>query len=482
MKREEKALGLKLYNTLTREKEEFIPLNGKQVGMYVCGPTVYNFFHIGNARPFLVFEVLRRYLQYKKYEVTYVSNFTDIDDKVINKAKELGSSYDKIAERFIAEYFCDADFLNIGRADFYPRATEHVDDIIKFILRLQEKGYAYVVDGDVYYDVSKFKDYGKLSKQSIDEIKAGARIEVDERKKNPYDFVLWKKAKEGEPEWSSPWSSGRPGWHIECSVMSSKYLGDTFDIHAGGEDLIFPHHENEIAQSEAASGKLFARYWLHNGYLKIDNKKMSKSIGNILTIRELSQKYDGSTIRHFLLSAHYRSPLNYSIEQMEQSRNSIETLNNLIFNLKFFSKSKQIHKMIDEESKKLNETVDRMKEIFIEAMDDDFNTPIALSTLFLLAKETNIYLNKTRNKNLEIIKKVIQFYEDFGANILGLKFSSQLTGQTILPEKEIEHLILTREKARKNKDWETADQIRKKLLGLGIVIEDTADGVRWKKS
>ena len=475
-------MSLKLYNTLSRKKEEFTPLNDKRVGMYVCGPTVYNFFHIGNARPFLVFEVLRRYLKYKKYEVVYVTNFTDIDDKVIHKAKEMGSSYDKIAEKYIKEYFQDADFLNIGRADYYPRATEHISDIIKFINQLQEKGFTYEVEGDVFYDVSKFKDYGKLSKQSIDEIQSGARIEIDERKKNPYDFVLWKRAKEGEPKWDSPWGPGRPGWHIECSAMSSKYLGETFDIHAGGEDLIFPHHENEIAQSEAVSGRAFARYWLHNGYLKIDNKKMSKSLGNILTIRELSQRYDGSVIRHFLLSAHYRSPLNYSIEQLEQSENSMETLNNLIYNLKFLSERKLLGKQIDVDSKKLNKTVDEMKDRFIKAMDDDFNTPIALSTLFFLAKETNIYLNKAKNKNQETIENIIQFYEDFGLNILGLKLCTIPTDQESMPGKEIKDLIDKREIARKNRDWETADQIRVKLLNMGIVIEDTKEGVRWKKS
>ena len=475
-------MSLKLYNTLTRKKEEFIPIKGKHVGMYVCGPTVYNFFHIGNARPFLAFEVLRRYLKYKKYEVLYVSNFTDIDDKVINKAKETGTSYDKVAEKFIKEYFQDADFLNIGRADYYPRATEHIPDIIKFIERLKEKGFTYEVDGDVFYDVNKFKDYGKLSKQSIDEIQAGARIEIDERKKNSYDFVLWKRAKEGEPKWNSPWGPGRPGWHIECSAMSSKYLGDSFDIHAGGEDLIFPHHENEIAQSEAVSGKVFARYWLHNGYLKIDNKKMSKSLGNILTIRELSQKYDGSAIRHFLLSAHYRSPLNYSIEQIEQSENSMKTLNNLIYNLKFLSERQLLSKEMDIDSKKLNKTVDEMKDRFIKAMNDDFNTPIALSTLFLLAKETNIYLNKVKNKNQETIEKIIQFYEDFGLHILGLKLRTIPTVQESLSEKEIEELIKNREIARNNRDWKTADQIRVKLLNMGILIEDTKEGTRWKKS
>ncbi len=470
---------IKLYNTLTRKKEIFTPVDGKKVGMYVCGPTVYNYFHIGNARPFLVFEVLRRYLNYKGYEVTYVSNFTDIDDKVINKAKEMGSSYDKVAEIFINEYFKDADFLNIGRADFYPKATEHIDDIISFIKKLQDKGYAYVTNGDVFYDVSKFKDYGKLSGQSINDIQVGARIEVDERKKNPYDFVLWKKAKEGEPKWDSPWGFGRPGWHIECSAMSSKYLGDTFDIHAGGEDLIFPHHENEIAQSEAVSGKIFAKYWLHNGYLKIDNIKMSKSLGNILTIRELSKKYEGSVIRHFLLSAHYRSPLNYSIDQMEQSKNSITTLNNMIHNLNFLMETNKFTEEKDSVSEKLINKINEMREIFVSAMDDDFNTPVALSTLYLLAKETNIYLNQNNSKNKDVIINILEFYKELGEDILGFKFFNQ---KEEVASNEINDLIKEREIARRNKNWTVADNIRDKLIGMGITVEDTNEGVRWKRS
>lgn len=468
---------IKLYNTLTRKKEPFIPYKEKKVGMYVCGPTVYNYFHIGNARPFLVFEVLRRYLKFKNFEVTYVTNFTDIDDKVINKANELGSSYDKVAEKYINEYFKDADYLNIGRADFYPKATEHISDIIEFIKKLQENKYAYVVDGDVFYDVAKFKDYGKLSKQNIDDIQSGARVEVDDRKRNSYDFVLWKKAKEGEPKWDSPWGYGRPGWHIECSAMSSKYLGDTFDIHAGGEDLIFPHHENEIAQSEAASGKPFARYWLHNGYLKIDNIKMSKSLGNILTIRELSKKYSGPVIRHFLLSAHYRSPLNYSIDQMEQSKNSINSLNNTIYNLKFLLETDKITEEIDSNDKELINKTDKIKNSFIDAMDDDFNTPVALSTLFLLSKEANIYLNKIKNKNKNVIINILDFFKQFGEDILGLK----LFEQEELSNDTIEELIKERETARKNKDWKVADDIRVKLANMGIIIEDTNEGVRWKK-
>jgi len=481
-KSEVTELSLKLYNTLTGKKEDFIPLKDRQVGMYVCGPTVYNFFHIGNARPFLVFEVFRRYLKYKGYDVKYVSNFTDIDDKVINKARELGTTYLEVARKFIKEYFQDADYLNIGRADVYPRATEHIAEIIELIKKLEDKGYTYVAEGDVFFNVNRFKEYGKLSKQNLDEIQIGARIEVDERKKNPYDFVLWKQAKEGEPKWDSPWGAGRPGWHIECSAMSTKYLGESIDIHAGGEDLIFPHHENEIAQSEAASGKIFAKYWMHNGYLKMDNKKMSKSLGNILTVRELSQKYDGSVMRHFLLSAHYRSPLNYSLEQIEQSQRSMETLSNTVYNLNFILEKSQLNHTVDIKSKKLTKIVGQMKEKFINAMDDDFNTPVALSTLFLLAKEANVYLNETGSKNKETVEQVLQFYEEFGTGILGLKYFSQLIESEQILREEIEKLITEREAARKNRDWKTADQIRNKLNNMGIIIEDTIEGVRWKKS
>jgi cysteinyl-tRNA synthetase len=450
--------------------------------MYVCGPTVYNFFHIGNARPFLIFEVLRRYLQFKKYRVKYVTNFTDIDDKVIKKANEMGIAYSEVAERYIKEYFQDADCLHIGRADVYPRATEHIPDIIQFIQGLGSKGYTYIVEGDVFFDVNRFKDYGKLSKQNMDEIRSGARIDLDERKKNPHDFVLWKKAKQNEPYWDSPWGHGRPGWHIECSVMSSKYLGESFDIHAGGADLIFPHHENEIAQSEALSGKLFAKYWLHNGYLKIENQKMSKSLGNILTIRDLCQKYDGSIIRHFLLSAHYRSPLNYSIDQIEQSKNSMETLGNLIYNIQFLLQQSRFTNKIDNDSKSLLDKKMQLGEKFIQAMDDDFNTPVALSTLFLLAKEANIYLNHEGSKNREVLQEVLKFYEKYGSRILGFKYLSKMNEQERVKEKEIEEMIQERELARGKGDWKTADRIRTQLEEMGIILEDTAEGIRWKKA
>ncbi|MDD5635262.1 MAG: cysteine--tRNA ligase [Atribacterota bacterium] len=472
---------LKIYNTLSGTKEEFIPLRKGHVGIYVCGPTVYDFFHIGNARPFLIFEVLRRYLKFKKYNVKYVSNFTDIDDKVIKKANELGMKFSEVAEKYIQEYFQDADCLNIGRADIYPRATEHISDIIDFVKKLEEKGFAYSVDGDVFFDVNRFEEYGKLSKQNLEEIRAGERIQVDDRKRNPYDFVLWKKAKENEPSWDSPWGKGRPGWHIECSVMSTKYLGESFDIHAGGADLIFPHHENEIAQSEALSGKIFAKYWLHNGYLKIDNKKMSKSLGNILKIRELCEKYDGSVIRHFLLSAHYRSPLNFSEEQVEQSKNSMDTLINIIYNLEFFKKQGRLTKEMRPEDKELLDKKVEMVSKFVEAMDDDLNTPVALSTLFLLAKSVNIYLNDNELKNEEIMNEILGFYKKYGSDILGLKFSSKKETNTILEDKEVDKMISDRELARKNKEWQKADKIREQLKSMGIILEDTAEGIRWKK-
>ncbi len=473
---------LKLYNTLTGSKEKFVPLKKGRVGIYVCGPTVYDYFHIGNARPFLIFEVLRRYLEFKNYDVNYVSNFTDIDDKVIKKANELGTTFIDIAERYIKEYFQDADCLNIGRADVYPRATEHIADIIEFIKGLESKGYAYEVEGDVFFEVSRFKEYGKLSKQNLEEIRSGERVELDKRKKNPFDFVLWKKAKKNEPYWDSPWGPGRPGWHIECSVMSSKYLGDSFDIHAGGADLIFPHHENEIAQSEAMSGKLFAKYWLHNGYLKIDNKKMSKSLGNILKIRELCQKYNGSVIRHFLLSAHYRSPLNFSLDQIEQSKNSMETLNNIIYNMQFLEQQSKLTEKMNSEDTALLTKKSEMEEKFIEAMDDDLNTPVALSALFLLAKSVNIYLSNNRLKNKIVLNEILKFYEKYGTSILGFKYISKTDNEYIVQDKEIEEMIKDRESARKNNDWETADKIRKKLKDMGIILEDTAEGIRWKKA
>jgi len=471
-------MSLKIYNTLSRKKEEFIPLKKGEVGIYVCGPTVYNFIHIGNARPFIIFEVVRRFLKFKGYKVRYIQNLTDIDDKMINKARELNISVSELAEKFIQEYFIDADSLNIERADVYPRATEHIAEIIELLKGLEEKGYAYEIDGDVFFDVYKFKNYGKLSGQDIEELKIGARVEVDERKRDAIDFALWKKAKEGEPSWDSPWGKGRPGWHIECSAMSMKYLGKTFDIHAGGSDLIFPHHENEIAQSEANNNQQYVRYWMHNGYLCLNNQKMSKSLGNIMKVRDIIQKYKGEVIRYFILSAHYRSPLNFSEEQLQQAQNSLQRLNNIIYNVKHLLKQGKFKKSKDKDDELILEKRKEGEQQFIKAMDDDFNTPVALSRLFGFAKDVNIYLNSTSLKNKIILEEIIKFYQDLAGKVLGIlkDFDREQSF-----EQEIKKLIEDREKARKEKNWEKSDKIRDELKRKGVILEDTTEGVRWKK-
>jgi len=471
-------MSLKIYNTLSRKKEEFIPLKKGEVGIYVCGPTVYNFIHIGNARPFIIFEVVRRFLKFKGYKVRYIQNLTDIDDKMINKARELNISVSELAEKFIQEYFIDADSLNIERADVHPRATEHIAEIIELLKGLEEKGYAYEIDGDVFFDVSKFKNYGKLSGQDIEELKIGARVEVDERKRDAIDFALWKKAKEGEPSWDSPWGKGRPGWHIECSAMSMKYLGKTFDIHAGGSDLIFPHHENEIAQSEANNNQQYVRYWMHNGYLCLNNQKMSKSLGNIMKVRDIIQKYKGEVIRYFILSAHYRSPLNFSEEQLQQAQNSLQRLNNIIYNVKHLLKQDKFKKSKDKDDELILEKRKEGEQQFIKAMDDDFNTPVALSRLFGFAKDVNIYLNSPSLKNKIILEEIIKFYQDLAGKVLGIlkDFDREQSF-----EQEIKKLIEDREKARKEKNWEKSDKIRDELKRKGVILEDTTEGVRWKK-
>lgn len=471
-------MSLKIYNTLTRKKENFIPIKKGEVGMYICGPTVYNYIHIGNARPFIIFEVVRRFLKFKGYKVRYIQNLTDIDDKMINKARELNISVSELAEKFIKEYFIDADSLNIERADVHPRATEHIAEIIELLKGLEEKGYAYEIDGDVFFDVSKFKNYGKLSGQDIEELKIGARVEVDERKRDAIDFALWKKAKEGEPSWDSPWGKGRPGWHIECSAMSMKYLGKTFDIHAGGSDLIFPHHENEIAQSEANNNQQYVRYWMHNGYLCLNNQKMSKSLGNIMKVRDIIQKYKGEVIRYFILSAHYRSPLNFSEEQLQQAQNSLQRLNNIIYNVKHLLKQDKFKKSKDKDDELILEKRKEGEQQFIKAMDDDFNTPVALSRLFGFAKDVNIYLNSPSLKNKIILEEIIKFYQDLAGKVLGIlkDFDREQSF-----EQEIKKLIEDREKARKEKNWEKSDKIRDELKRKGVILEDTTEGVRWKK-
>jgi len=473
-------MALKIFNTLTRKKEKFVPLKKGEVGIYVCGPTVYNFIHIGNARPFVIFEVVRRYLKFIGYKVKYVQNLTDIDDKMIKKANELGITVRELAQKFIMEYFTDTDSLKIERADVHPRATDHIKEIIEMVKSLEEKRYAYEIDGDVFFNVSKFKGYGKLSHQNIEELRSGSRVEVDKRKKEAIDFALWKRAKEGEPNWESPWGKGRPGWHIECSAMSMKYLGKTFDIHAGGSDLIFPHHENEIAQSEAHNGQQFVKYWMHNGYLCLNNKKMSKSLGNIMKVREIREKYSGEATRYFILSAHYRNPLDFCEEQLQHSRKSLQRLKNTIYNVKYILKQEKFKDSLNKNEELLIGQIKENEKKFMEAMDDDFNTPVALSWIFALNKEVNIYLTSEGFKNKKVLEDVVKFYHDLAGQVLGILGDEDL--KVNFEEQEIQNLIDEREKARKEKDWSKADKIRDKLKENGIILEDTSEGARWKKT
>lgn len=462
---------MKIYNTMSGKKEEFIPQNPDKVKIYSCGPTVYNYFHIGNARPFVIFDVLRRYLEYIGYDVKFVQNFTDVDDKIINKANEENVSAHEIAERYIKEYFKDADGLLIKHADVHPRVTECMDDIINFIQALIDKGHAYQIGGDVYYDTTTFKDYGKLSGQKLDDLDAGARISVDERKKHPSDFALWKNKKSGEPGWMSPWGEGRPGWHIECSVMSRKYLGDTLDIHCGGQDLIFPHHENEIAQSEGFTGETFAKYWMHNGYINIDNKKMSKSLGNFFTVREISEKIDLEVVRFFLLNAHYRNPINFSKELLEAAKNALDRLYNAKEKLEFYlSKSSGALKA---EEKELQAQNLRYKEQFKAAMDDDLNTADAIAAIFDLSRDINTYTDE--NSSREYLENSLKLFNEL-TGVLNIVTKNRNAGTD---EKEINELIEKRAEAKKNKDYKTADEIRDQLLAKGIELKDTSRGTTW---
>ncbi|KAA5807013.1 cysteine--tRNA ligase [Thermoanaerobacterium thermosaccharolyticum] len=463
---------MKIYNTLTRKKEEFVPLNDNIVNMYVCGPTVYNFIHIGNARAFIVFDTVRRYFEYKGYKVNYVQNFTDIDDKLIKRSHEENTTVKELADRYIEEYFKDADSLGIKRATVHPRATENIDDIINFVKKLIDKGFAYVLNGDVYYDTTKFKEYGKLSHKNIDELKAGARIEVNEDKKNPTDFVLWKAAKEGEPYWDSPWGKGRPGWHIECSTMSTKYLGKTLDIHAGGPDLIFPHHENEIAQSEAANDAEFARFWMHIGYLNINNEKMSKSKNNFFTVRDIISQYDPEVLRFFMLTSHYRNPINFSHDLLEQSKSGFLRLSNTVDNLRHLLDDALDRELSDEE-KAYKEKYDEYKRRFEEAMDDDFNTADAISVLFEMVRDINT--NIDGNSPKELIEYILDIFLKL-SSVLGISYKKR-----DLLDDEIKKLIEKREEARKAKNWAEADKIRDELKKQGIALEDTPSGVRWKR-
>ncbi|MFC4804001.1 cysteine--tRNA ligase [Filifactor villosus] len=464
---------MRFYNTLAGKKEEFVPLEQGKVKMYSCGPTVYNYFHIGNARPFIIFDTLRTYLEYRGYEVTFVQNFTDVDDKIINRANEEGITPLEVANKYIEEYFKDADKLGIKRASVHPRVTECIEDIIEFIRELIDKGHAYEVDGDVYYDTKSFDEYGKLSKQNMEELEAGARIGVDERKNNPTDFALWKKKKEGEIGWNSPWGEGRPGWHIECSVMSRKYLGDTIDIHSGGQDLTFPHHENEIAQSEGRSGEVFANYWLHNGYINIDNQKMSKSLNNFFTVREIIEKVDPEVVRFFLLSAHYRNPVNFSQELLDASKNGLNRLYNAKNKLSFLVEKAEGAMTEDERGKK--EEVEAFRHQFIEAMDDDLNTADGITAVFELAKYINTHANEGSSKEfLALMKDVFE-------ELTGVLNIVQKERSADVDEAKILELIEQRNSAKKEKNYQEADRIRDELKEMGVELLDTRQGTTWKK-
>jgi cysteinyl-tRNA synthetase len=464
-------MGIKIYNTLARKKEEFIPLEEGKVKMYVCGPTVYNYIHIGNARPAIVFDTVRRYFEYRGYDIRYISNFTDVDDKLIRAANELGQDVPTIAARFIQAYFEDVSALGCKKADAHPRVMESIDIIVDFIAKLIEKDYAYESEGDVYFRTRKFDGYGKLSHQSVDELRLGARIEIGEKKQDSLDFALWKAAKEGEISWSSPWGEGRPGWHIECSAMAKKYLGDTIDIHAGGQDLTFPHHENEIAQSESLSGKEFARYWMHNGYINIDNEKMSKSLGNFVLVHDIIQKHDPQVLRFFMLSVHYRNPINYSEELLENTAAAFDRIKTSYQNLKH---RREMSVNVNDQKHEWLDKITELKTQFIEAMDDDFNTANAISVLFELSKQANYYLLE-KNTSVEVIDEFLKELEEL-FTVLGLT----LKNEELLDE-EIEALIQKRIDARKNRDFKTSDQIRDQLKDMNIILEDTPQGTRWKR-
>lgn len=473
-----------MYNTLTKTKEEFRPVESGKVKMYVCGPTTYNYIHLGNARPIIVFDTIRRYFTYKGYEVKYVQNFTDIDDKIINKANEEGIDPLQLAEKYINEYFKDAEALNVMRADKHPKVSEHLSDIIATVQKLIDTEYAYELEGDVYYHIQQFADYGKLSGRSIEEMQAGARIEVNQKKKHPMDFVLWKKAKADEPAWDSPWGKGRPGWHIECTVMAIKYLGEQFDIHGGGYDLVFPHHENEIAQSEACTGKPFANYWLHNGFITVNQEKMSKSLGNFFLVREILEKFDPQIVRFYLLATHYRNPLDFDDQKLVENSKSYQRIVNTLTrvnNLTDLSQGEQLN-AIDAAIK--DRTAIALQR-FEEAMNDDFNTALAIGVIFDFVREVNSQLNTAtengHNLNEKTVEQILKAFAVF-SQVLGLNFAiahsheenNQLTDQLL------DLLLLLRQEARAKKDFQTADNIRNKLKELGIIIEDTPQGANWK--
>lgn len=474
---EDRRMTMKIFNTLTRHKDEFVPINEGKVGIYVCGPTVYDYIHIGNARPMIVFDTLRRYLEYKGYDVNYVSNFTDVDDKIIKRANEEGVDSKVISERYIEECKKDMAALNVKEATTHPKATEEIPDMIEMVKTLIDKGHAYEVNGTVYFRTRSFNDYGKLSKKNIDDLRSGFRellVSGEDEKEDPLDFVLWKPKKEGEPAWQSPWGEGRPGWHLECSVMSKKYIGDIIDIHAGGEDLIFPHHENEIAQSEAANDIEFSRYWMHNGFLKINNEKMSKSLGNFFTVREIGEKYDLQVIRFFMLSAHYRTPLNFSQELVEASKNGLDRIKTAATRLDEVVKAKKGNEMTDEEAEYLKEAETYVAK-FEAAMDDDLNTADAISAVFELVKFANTTVGE--DCSAEYADKVYGILYKL-CDILGINVKEE----EIMLDAEIEQLIEERQQARKDRNFKRADEIRDLLTNKGIILEDTREGVRWKRA
>jgi len=468
---------MRLFNSLTRQKDDFRPIAPGRVSIYACGPTVYNYFHLGNARPFVVFDTLRRYFEYGGYKVNFVQNFTDIDDKMINRANEEAITVAELAERFIAEYYTDAQGLGIKEASTHPRATENIDAIISLITKLIDGGYAYESGGDVYYSTKKFESYGKLSHQPLEDLEMGARIETTDLKRDAMDFVLWKAQKPGEPAWESPWGMGRPGWHIECSAMAGKYLGETIDIHCGGQDLMFPHHENEIAQSEAATGKPFANYWVHNGYINIDNQKMSKSTGNFFTVRDIAEKMDYEVIRFFLLSAHYRSPVNFSADLLEQSKSALERLYTCRDNLAFLQKSAEERRTNSADDTFISD-LGACKAEFIAAMDDDINTAGAIGALFEMVKAINI-ATSAETPAASCIEYALTQLQELGG-ILGILQKETTANTDSELEASIEALIAKRAEAKKNRDFAAADAIRDELLAMNVVIEDTRNGVKWK--
>ncbi len=465
---------MKIFNTLTRQKDEFKPITEGEVKMYACGPTVYNFIHIGNARPLCVFDVVRRYFEYRGYKVNFVQNFTDIDDKIIKRANEENMTYKEVSEKYIEEFWTDVKGMNVREATTHPKATENIDEIINIIKTLEEKGFAYAVDGDVYFSTKKFDEYGKLSHQPLEDLEAGARISIGELKKEPMDFALWKNAKPGEPYWESPWGNGRPGWHIECSAMVHRYLGDTIDIHCGGQDLIFPHHENEIAQSECCNGKPFANYWMHNGYINVDNVKMSKSLGNFRTVRDVAKEYGYEPIRFLMISSSYRSPINYSLDIINQCKASLTRLYTCRDSIDF-----ALENAVAENSENDNEILEllgKRREQFIEAMDDDFNTADAIAAVFDLVRDINTNVIE-KNPSKALCQGAADLFDEL-TEVLGLVYNRKKESL----DEEVEALIAERTEARKNKNWARADEIRDTLKAMNIVLEDTPQGVKWHKA